>query len=422
MMSQLINRWAAPRVQDLLGSFRVVILGGARQTGKTTLARDLLNLSRRAWYSFDDAAVAARATEDPLGFVDSLPIPSAIDEFQRAGTSFLLAVKQRADRDRTRGQLLLTGSTNYAANRSTTETLAGRAGRLMLWPLSAGECRGIRETFLDRLFTPEAWPPPVAEALDRSELVETILAGGFPEVVLERLSARQRRDWFTAYVHDVVSREALRPLAEVRLEAELRRLLRLAAARTGGTFVLSDIAADAELGRETAANYLSLLEALHLLVLIPAWSTSVTTRAKRRPKVAVVDTGLAADLTGVGRAAFGPTADGTTAGALFETFVATEVLKQASWSNRGVDISHLQDRNGHEVDLIVEDRRSGEVAALEVKFTATPTSRQARHLAYLRDRLGDRFRLGLLIHTGRHTLPMGDRVWAVPVAALWRSD
>ena len=144
-----------------------------------------------------------------------------MDEFQRAGRGFLLAVKQAADRDRARGQLLLTGSTNYLADRGLSETLAGRAGRLLLWPLSMGERLGVRETFFDHLFEPVAWPGQVA-VLPRDELVRTVLEGGYPEVVTEGLVGRQRRDWFESYVHDVVSREALRPIAEVRLEAELR--------------------------------------------------------------------------------------------------------------------------------------------------------------------------------------------------------
>jgi predicted AAA+ superfamily ATPase len=421
LVPELVQRNAIPRVVELLGSFRVVLLGGARQTGKTTLVRDLIELPARAWFTFDDQAVLARAVDDPIGFVDALPRPAAVDEFQRAGRGFLLAVKQAADRDRTRGQLLLTGSTNYLADRGLSETLAGRAGRLRLWPLSMGEQRGVRETFVDHLFDATAWPG-CFEPLSRAELVKVLLQGGYPEVVTEGFTERQRRNWFAAYVHDVVSREALRPLAEVRLEAELRTLFRLLAARTGQELVVSGVAGDAELGRETASNYVALLEALHLVTLLPAWSTSITTRAKRRPKVVLVDTGLAADLCGLGEQAFAPTADGVAAGALFDTFVTTEVLKQASWSERTVDLSYFRARDGAEVDLLVEDRRTGELAGLEIKLTSTPTARHARHLAMLRDKLGSKFATGLVIHAGSQALPLGDRLWAVPVSALWRSD
>lgn len=419
-MSALVQRNVASRVTELLSSFRIVLLGGARQTGKTTLVRDLLDLPAHAWFSFDDEAVLARASEDPVGFVEALPRPAAVDEFQRAGRGFLLAVKQAADRDRARGQLLLTGSTNYLADKGLSETLAGRAGRLQLWPLSMGERLGVRETFLDRLFEPEGWPVP-AENLPRADLVQILLQGGYPEIVSEELSGRRRRNWFEAYVHDVVSREALRPIAEVRLEAELRRLLRLLAARTGHELVVSGVAGDAEVGRETASNYIALLEALHLVTLLPAWSTNITNRAKRRPKVLVVDTGLAADLCGFGEQTFAPEADGSAAGALFETFVVTEVLKQATWTDRSVDLFYFRDRDGAEVDLIVEDRRSGELAGLEIKLTSTPTARHAKHLMMLRDRVGPRFTTGLVIHAGSQTLPLGERIWAVPVSVLWRA-
>jgi uncharacterized protein len=138
--------------------------------------------------------------------------------------------------------------------------------------------------------------------------------------------------------------------------------------------------------------------------------------------VVLVDTGLAADLCGLGEQTFAPTADGVAAGALFDTFVITEVLKQATWSERSVDLSYFRDRDGAEVDLIVEDRRTSELAGIEIKLTSTPTARHAKHLAMLRDKLGSTFTTGLVIHAGSQTLPLGERLWAVPVSALWRSD
>ncbi|MGH3912276.1 MAG: ATP-binding protein [Pseudonocardiaceae bacterium] len=292
----------------------------------------------------------------------------------------------------------------------------------MLWPLSAGERLGIRETFLDHLFQSDAWPPPATTTPGRAELIAWILQGGFPEVVTQEMPTRQRRRWFDAYVSDVVSREALRPLAEIRLENELRSVLRLLAARAAGELIISDVASDVQLARETTADYIGLLEALYLVVRLPGWATSHTTRAKRRPKVLLVDSGLAADLCGAGEADFGPRADGRIAGALFETFVVTEVCKQTGWSERAVDLHHFRDRYGAEIDLIVSDRRTGEFAAVEVKLTSTPTERHARTLAVFRDRFGTRFTVGLVIHTGTHTLPLGERLWAVPVSALWRDD
>jgi predicted AAA+ superfamily ATPase len=417
----LIERNAAPRLRELLQSFRVVLLGGARQTGKTTLARDLLELPEQAWFSFDDPSILDRAVHDPVGLVDALPVPAAIDEFQRAGTDFLLSIKQATDRRRDRGQLLLTGSTNYIAARGVSETLAGRMGRLTLWPLSVGERESIRETFIDTLFAPEAWPT-TTPTIRRNDVVELLLEGGYPEIVTEQLTGRARRDWFEAYTHDVVSREALRPIAEVRYEGELRRLLRIMAARAAGEVQISDIAADAELARSTVANYLSLLEALHLIVQIPAWATSSTTAAKRRSKTILGDTGLAASLCGAGTATFAPTGDAALAGSLFENFVTAEIVKQSAWSARTVDIGHYRDRHGNEVDLIIEDRATGELAAIEIKLSSTPHDRHAKHLRWLKGKTGSRFKLGLVIHTGAKSLPLDNDIWAVPVSALWRND
>lgn len=418
----LVPRTSASTAVELLEGFRLVILGGARQTGKSTLVRDLIGLPSESRMSLDDESILRRAREDPTGFVDALAAPTAIDEFQRAGLPLLLAVKRRVDLDDRRGQLLLTGSANYLADRSVSETLAGRAGRLVLWPFSAGERRGIRETFVDHLFDPAAWPPLPSASPARSDLAAEILSGGFPEVVSQGMTGRRRRAWFDAYVHDVVSREALRPMAEVRRENELRDVLRLVAARTAGELVVSDIANDSGLARATASEYLGLLEALYLIVRLPAWSTNLTNRVKQRAKVVVLDTGLAADLIGASESDFGPHADGRIAGALFETWVVTEICKQTGWSDRAVDLHHFRDRRGAEIDLVVTDRRSGAIAGVEIKLTATPTERHTRTLAAFRDHYGDRFTVGLLVHAGEHSLPMGERLWAVPVSALWRSD
>lgn len=313
-MVPLVRRNLVPVVREMLGGFRIVVLGGARQTGKSTLVDDLLELPAPSRFTLDHP--------------------------------------------------------------------------------------GVR----------------------RLDLVDWMVEGGYPEVVAERLSARRRGRWFDSYVAEVVSREALPPLADVRGELEMRRVLRLLAARTAQELVVSDLARDAELDRSTVASYLGLLEALFLVVRLPAFATSATTRAKRRPKILVTDPGLAAHLANAGAATFGPSGDARLAGSLFETTVLTEIAKQATWSEHLVDLSHFRDRNGPEVDLVVEDRRTGAVAGVEVELGASPTVRDVRHLALLRNAVGERFTVGVVVHTGPHSLPLGERLWAVPVSTLWRDD
>ncbi len=152
---------------------------------------------------------------------------------------------------------------------------------------------------------------------------------------------------------------------------------------------------------------------------LPAWATTATTRAKRHPKIHFVDTGLAAHLARVGPGELHPVT-GQMTGPLLESFVVAELHKQRTWCDTDIQLSHFQDRNGAEIDVIVENLETGQVAGIEVKATATPTARDARHLAYLRDRLGARFALGLVLHLGQQSLSLGDRLFAVPTSTLWR--
>jgi uncharacterized protein len=421
-MMALVPRNSTETVREMLTTFRVVVLGGARQVGKSTLVEELIGFPSNALLTLDDPGVRSLAADDPIGFLAGLPRPAAIDEFQRAGSDLLLAVKQMVDRDQSRGQLLLTGSASYLAQRGVSETLAGRAGRLCLWPLSGGERRGVLETFLAHAFDPEGWTGPVAEVPERGAVIEELLVGGYPEVVGQAMTGRQRGRWFDSYTDDVVSREALRPIAEVRRETQLRQVLGLLAARTGSELNLTDLARDAQVDRATAASYVALLEALFLLTRIPAFATSATTRAKKHPKVILTDSGLAAHLSGMAAATFGPSGEPGLAGALFESFVIAEIAKQATWNERAVDLFHFRDRNGAEIDLVIQDRRTGVVSGIEIKLTSSPRPADARHLAGLRDRLGDRFAVGLLVHTGPRSLRLGERLWAVPVTALYRHD
>jgi len=226
-------------------------------------------------------------------------------------------------------------------------------------------------------------------------------------------------DGSTRNVSDVINREALRPIADVRYEHELRRLLHALAARIGTELVIADLARDLGLDRATVTNYVSILEAVNLLHLLPAFATSATTAAKQRPKIHLIDSGLAAHLNGLGQRELSALSSNRLLGPMVEQFVVAEVLKQASWSQRGVNVHHYRDSEGRNADIVIEDRSTGRVAAIEVKATSTPDSRSVRHLAFLRDRLGDRFVVGVLLHLGDQSLPLGDRLWARPISSLW---
>ena len=195
-------------------------------------------------------------------------------------------------------------------------------------------------------------------------------------------------------------------------------MLRLLAARSAALTNFSSIGRELEIDHKTAAAHVRALERLFMVVRLPAWHANLGHRVVRSAKLHVADTGMLCALLGVDAARL--VEDGTLAGAVFETFAVTEIVRMASVSELGpiLSLHHYRDQRGNEVDLVIE-HAGGDVVAVEVKASATPRMGDASGLALLRDRLGERFRLGLLLHLGPDTVPLGDRISAVPLAGLW---
>ena len=313
---------------------------------------------------------------------------------------------------------LLTGSANVWGTLRVSESLAGRAERVQLWPLSQGEVLGRRETFLDELLAGRV-PRIAAAPSGRPAIAGAVVTGGYPEM-LARTDARRRARWIANYVEMVLERDARDLAAKAQQLGELPRLLAAAAARVTGLLEITELARDAKLGRDTTGRYLTLLELLFLLRRAPAWSRNVGQRLIKAPKVWLPDSGLAAHLVGYDERRFAED-DSSLAGALFENFVASEVTKQATWCEADVTLHHFRTAGGREVDLVVE-ARDGAVAGIESKLGATVRERDFGGLRRLRDSLGARFRAGVVVHTGVETLPFGDRLWAMPVSGMWSGE
>lgn len=365
--------------------------------------------------NLDDVALRDLALADPIGFVDQLPAGSAIDEFQRGGDPLLLALKARLDLDQTPGQFVLAGSTQFLAMRTIAETLTGRIGVLELLPFSTGELRGEPEDFLDRVFSGDV-VGSVCEPLSRGDYAEMLARGGLPELALGPSTPRFRAAWCESYLRTVTAAANVAQVASIRSPESLYGLAAQLAARSGGELVIADLSRDVVLDPTTVQSYMDVLTTLYLIRLLPAWSTSHTTRAKQRPRVHFVDTALAAHLVGATGADLAAI-DSPWFGPLLESFVVSELAKQATWAEQPVRFGHYRDRDQREVDLIIE--RGRDIVGIEVKASSSPVGSHARHLTYLRDRLGSRFRLGVVFHTGTQRLVLGDRVCAVPISSLW---
>lgn len=390
---------------------------GPRQAGKSTLARHVVEALPGATYvSLDDLQVRSAAAQDPAGFVSERPGLLAIDEIQRV-PELLLAIKSVVDRDPTPGQFLITGSSQLSANRDVVETLAGRIERLSLWPFSQDELsRQEVRPFVDQLLD-GTLPESFSSDVDKAGYLERALAGGFPEA-MTRAPARRGR-WFTDYVATVLEREAPGVAASPRT-ADLPRLLRLVAARHASLLNIADLAADAGLARTSVTRYLDVLEAVFLSIRLPAWAPNLSQREIRAPKILVTDAGLAAhlrraDLATLVRPELAAGADGP----ILEGFAILELLRQSEWSMHRPTLSHYRDRQSAEIDLIVEG--AGRVAAIEIKAGPQADRTAVLNLARLRDQLGSRFAAGVVLHTGRSSTVLGDRLFSMPLAVVWKS-
>jgi predicted AAA+ superfamily ATPase len=409
---KLVDRALAGTVVEAMASARVVALLGPRQAGKSTLARMLAEGPLPSDYlTLDDATVRTLAGSDPAGFLAGLTRRTVIDEVQRV-PELLLAIKARVDRDNSPGQFLLTGSANLRRIPTVADALPGRVDYLTLWPFTQGEIGGGPEDFLAGLFQGEA-PMIVDAPVGRGAYAEALLAGGFPEAVAR--DARARTRFFQSYVASIVDRDVA-DASRVQDPAAVGVLLRLVAARSGSLARYDALARDAGIDGKTAKGYLDVLERLFLVRIRRPWHVNLGRRQVKAPKHYIADPGLLASLIGVdGRRL---REDDGVAGALFETFVATELERQASFSSELLTFWHYRERE-REVDVIVE-RPSGEVVGLEVKASATVHPRDFAGLKHLRERIGDRLAGGVVIYAGERTLPFGEGFWAVPLQGLWR--
>lgn len=437
--SHFYPRYVERRLAEALEDSPVVLIHGPRQCGKTTLAQfacapnylkwgdDFLKWgeNRLSWgvsqqrrdykyITFDDAVVRDGAQADPMGFVADLPERVILDEIQRVPSLFS-AIKLEVDRRRRPGRFILIGSTNVLLIPALSDSLAGRLQVVPLHPLAQSELAVEPGTvFLDALFG-DGFEVRQTERLGK-QLIERIVAGGFP-AALARPTPRRQANWYRDYVQAQLQRD-VRDMARIRMLEVLPRLLSAAASQTARLFNLSDLASHFQLSRPTIGDYVVLLERLFLLKRLPPWHSNRLSRMVKTPKLHVGDSGLAAALLGADTASLA--ADRALLGQLLETFVFQELLRQASWLDAPASFFHFRDKDGLEVDVVIE-REAGAVAGVEVKAAATVTSSDFRGLRKLARAAGKRFAGGVVLYDGETCTRFGEGLHAVPVRRLWET-
>ena len=438
-------RYIERRLNEALQDSPAVLIHGPRQCGKTTLAqfmyapdyfmwgddsltwgedRFIWGASQKhrdySYISFDDEVTRNGAQSDPMGFAADLPKRVILDEVQRVPELFA-ALKMEVDRRRTPGRFILTGSTNVLLIPTLADSLAGRLQIVRLHPLAQAElaveagsdlAMPAHSGFLDTLFG-NGFKIGQTERLGQ-QLIERILAGGFPAALM-RPTARRRANWYRDYVTTLVQRD-VRDMARIRALDVLPRLLRAAASQTARLYNLSDLASPFQLSRPAIGDYITLLERLFLLDRLPPWHSNRLNRLVKTPKLHLGDTGLAAALIGVGAGALAT--DRPLLGQLLETFVLQELRRQASWRDAPVEFFHFRDKDGAEVDIVMELGAKA-VAGVEVKAAATVTAADFRGLRKLANAAGEHFTCGVVLYDGEISTRFGNRLYAVPLRRMW---
>lgn len=415
-MTDLVPRMAQGRLDELAAALRIVIVNGPRQSGKTTILKQYQLVHGGSYRTLDNRQDQEAAIADPAAFAAEGERPRLIDEVHRGGDWLIRAIKIAVDAGRSPGQFILSGSSRFLTVPTLSESLAGRAVFLDLWPLSMAERTRGPADFFSRLFDTSGSGLAAAESgWKRDDYIRVICEGGFPEV-LTLTSAVVRRAWYDGYLTTVINRD-ISEFAEIGKASAIPRLLGLVAARSGSPLVVADLARSADLDRTTTRNYLSYLDTVYLTGEVAPWSTNLTKRLSKTPKVFVMDSGLAAHLLGVSAQDLQRVGH-PALGGLLETFVLTELLKLRMVSQVPVGVWQVREGEDRGIDFVVE-AADGTVVGIEVKATTSPGADTARHLRWFRDRIGDRFRAGIVLHLGSRHSSFGDGIQAIPVSALW---
>jgi predicted AAA+ superfamily ATPase len=419
MREDLFPRHLSAELEVALAAARVVNVIGPRQTGKTTLVRDLFHGGR--FVTLDNPGTLAALRSDALGQLQALAAeagdrPVIVDEAQR-WKPLALAIKQIVDADRRKGQFILTGSSNVFTTAEVADSMPGRVRTIRMLPLSGSEIhRAAPATLLDwasaapRLETLPPMPPT-----SRDQYIDVIIRGGYPE--MRDLDGRQRNALYGDYVDAIVDRDVA-DILKIRKADSMRRLIRQVAARTANELNVATLCSAIGIQRPTAEQYLDILTSLSMIERPGAWASGETGREVKQPKLHMLDTGIVAALRNFSPATFAADANATALGPLVETFTYAELLKNLPYQNERWTLHHWRGRR-HEVDFIAESGRT--LVAIETKAAVSLDGDDLKNLRWFkREGPGKSWDMtGIVIYLGNDVLSFGDRIFGIPLSVFW---
>ena len=371
------------------------------------------------YLTMDSLSVLEAAQTDPHSFLVGLRGKRVIlDEIQRVPRLFV-SIKEEVDRDRAAGRFLLTGSANAMLLPHLSDSLAGRAQLVTLWPLAQHEIASDGNDaggFIDAAFHGDFKTQRIP--CNRQDVIRRALLGGYPEVVTLAASGiphERLRNWFETYVTTLLQRD-VRDLSNIQGLSDMPLLLRLIASRATAALNVADLSRSSRISNVTLHRYLALLQAIYLIQLIQPWSGNLSSRLVKAPKLLMTDTGVLSYLNGLSEEQL--LATPTFAGPLVENFVGMELLKLATWSRQRPELFYYRTHDRREVDFVLQ-ARSGALVGVEVKASATVESADFKGLQSLAEAAGETFICGIVLYSGETLLPFGKNLYAVPISALW---
>ncbi len=401
-------------LEKALGRSRVILLNGARQVGKTTLAKQFVKNKNYTYVTFDDEIIFLAAKDNPSGFIANSQKPLIIDEVQRVPEIFL-AIKKDVDQNPTPGRYLLTGSANPLLIPRMGDSLAGRMEIINLMPLSQGEIIGKKESFIDAVFN----QPIISQkpsSLSKHDLYKKILIGGYPSI--HSFDDEDREVWLRNYLNLLLQRD-IKDLAQIEKLTELPNLLKILASRSSNLLNTAEVSRDIKIGTKTTQRYISLLETIFIINRQHSWNTNIAQRFIKSPKLYMVDTGLLTYLLDINLQK--AITDPTVMGKVVENFVVGELKKQATWNKTTVDQYHCRTVNNKEVDIILENR-SGNIIGIEVKSNENISKDDFKGLKYLQANVPDKFIKGIVLYTGSSHFAFDKDLYVMPISTLWETD
>lgn len=407
----MYTRFIEDEINSYLKIMPVLLIMGARQTGKTTLVEFIANNKNYNYITFDDELTLSNAIRDPSGWLMSLQKPLIIDEVQRVPEMFL-SIKRDVDQNRIPGRYILTGSANPLLLPRLGDSLAGRMGIVNMYPFSFAEIFQSKEKFIENIFL-EEMPNQIFQKLDVLQFFKKLLFGGFPPVQgfgdLEDV-----KRWIRSYLQTIMQRD-LKNLSNIEAIYEMPRLFKLLATRSSMLLNVADISRTLGMINVTISRYLYLLETLFFINLLPAWFSNRGKRIIKSPKVHLCDTAILANLLEVDENRIQN--DPTLCGQFLETFVFSELIKQKSWSKIKIDIFHFRHTN-REVDFVLE-KNDGTLIGIEVKCTRKIKDDDLKGLKFLKKIAKNKFKKGIILHFADRIENVEDNIFSMPIQALW---